>query len=472
MDCTLQGNPPLATVARHMKFFGTDGIRGKANENPITPEMALRCGRAIAAVLGKSASTPRRVVIGKDTRVSGTMLESAMASGLASAGFEVLLAGVVPTPAIAHLTTAKSCAAGVMITASHNPFEDNGWKIFGHDGYKLNDALEQEVEDFLLADPAQGLTASSGPVGHIVSLTDAANDYIDHLTKAAGALSLNGLTLVIDAGHGAGYHVAPQVFRRLGAEVILTHAEPTGTNINQQCGALYPDIAAALVREHGADLGVSLDGDADRAIFSDTTGQPVSGDRIMALIALALHQRGALRGEAIAVTVMSNLGLHAAMKNAGIRVITTGVGDRQVIEALRQHQHSFGGENSGHLIFADHATTGDGILSALQVLRLVKESGSSLQQLAECMEEYPQQLRSFAVPAKPEIASLHEFSALLAEADAALGEHGRQLIRYSGTEHKARVMVEHRDADVVAFWTETLSTALLAAIENHVSSLA
>jgi phosphoglucosamine mutase len=451
-----------------MKLFGTDGIRGRANAYPITPEMALRCGRSIATVLNPSAHIPQRVVIGKDTRVSGTMLESALASGLSAAGVEVILAGVVPTPAIAHLTITQSCAAGVMITASHNPYEDNGWKIFGSDGYKLNDDLEQAVENDLLSSSTTGFDdASHVSVGRIAPLMDSPEQYIHHLTKVAGSLSLKGLKMVIDAGNGAGHHVAPEIFRRLGAEVILAHAEPNGTNINQDCGALYPEIAANLVKQHGADLGLSLDGDADRAIFTDDHGSPVSGDRIMALIARALHQRGELRGNAIAVTVMSNLGLHAAMKAEGIRVITTGVGDRQVIEALREHHHSFGGENSGHLIFADHATTGDGILSALQVLRLLKDSGQSLNELAGSMEEFPQALKSFAVPAKPPLSSLTNFTKLLAEADAALGDSGRQLIRYSGTENKARVMVEHRDADVVAHWTEKLSSALLDAITQH-----
>ena len=469
MDCALQTKALLPRVARLMKLFGTDGIRGKANEDPITPEMALRTGRAIAAIMGHASDSSKRVVIGKDTRVSGTMLEYALASGLASAGFEVLLAGVIPTPAIAYLTVAEACTAGVMITASHNPYEDNGWKIFGSDGYKLNDELEEQMEDWLLAPSTQETLDCQKSVGRITPLTDAADRYIQHLTQAAGSLSLQGLSMVIDAGNGAGYQVAAEIFRRLGAEVIVQQDQPNGTNINDRCGALHPQVAAALVVEHGADLGLSLDGDADRAIFTDAQGQPVSGDRIMALIALALKQRGQLRGDAIAVTVMSNLGLHAAMKNAGIRVITTAVGDRHVIEALREHRHSFGGENSGHLIFADHATTGDGILSALQVLRLLKESGQSLQQLANCMEEYPQQLKSFAVPAKPALESLGGFSALLDEADAALGDHGRQLIRYSGTENKARVMVEHRDPGIVAHWTEKLSAALLEAIEESLA---
>ena len=428
-----------------MKLFGTDGIRGTANEFPITPEVALRAGKAITAVLSGSDQKRHRVIIGKDTRISGYMLETALTSGLVSTGMDVLLVGPLPTPAVAHLTKSMGCAAGIMLTASHNPYEDNGLKIFGPDGYKLSDELEEQIENFILSDAASKSPTRPNKIGKATRIEDARGRYIEFAKHTADNISLHGLKIVIDCGNGAAYSVAPLIFRELGAEVITMATQPDGMNINANCGALYPEAAGTLVKQHGADLGVSFDGDADRAIFTDAEGNTISGDRIIALCALSLKQRKQLRGDTIAVTVMSNLGLHAAMEQAGIRVLTTGVGDRQVIEALRAHEHSFGGENSGHLIFADHATTGDGILSALQVLRVMKESGKPLHELALCMEEYPQQLESFKVPAKPALESLTEFQTLLREADAALGKNGRQLIRYSGTENKARVMVEHRD---------------------------
>ena len=452
-----------------MKLFGTDGIRGTANEFPITPEIALRAGKAITAVLRGSDPNRRRVIIGKDTRISGYMLETALTSGLVSTGMDVLLVGPLPTPAVAHLTKSMGCAAGIMLTASHNPYEDNGLKIFGADGYKLSDELEEKIENFILGETQQESPTPPAQIGKATRIEDARGRYIEFAKNTADNISLHGLKIVIDCGNGAAYYVAPLIFRELGAEVITMATQPDGININADCGALYPEAAGELVKKHGADLGVSFDGDADRAIFTDADGNTVSGDRIIALCALSLKQRGQLRGNSIAVTVMTNLGLHGAMEKAGIAVLTTGVGDRQVIECLRAHDHSFGGENSGHLIFADHATTGDGILSALQVLRVMKESGRSLQSLAECMDEYPQQLESFKVPSRPALERLTDFQQLLKEADRALGKHGRHLIRYSGTENKARVLVEHPDQETVSFWSERLSAALLQSISASIS---
>jgi len=449
-----------------MKLFGTDGIRGTANEFPITPEVALRAGKAIAEVLSGSGHTRNRVIIGKDTRISGYMLETALTSGLVSSGMDVFLVGPMPTPAVAHLTKSMGCAAGIMLTASHNPYEDNGLKIFGPDGYKLDDSFEERIEDFILSDASPKAVTPPEKIGKATRIDDARGRYIEFAKQTAGNISLHGLKIVVDCGNGAAYFVAPLIFRELGAEVISMATQPDGMNINHDCGALHPEAAGELVKQHGADLGISLDGDADRAIFTDACGNTVSGDRIIALCALALKNRKQLQGDTVAVTVMSNLGLHAAMEQAGIQVLTTGVGDRQVIEALRAKGHSFGGENSGHLIFADYATTGDGILSALQVLRVMKESGKPLHELARCMEEYPQQLESFKVPAKPPLETLTDFQALLKEADVALGKNGRHLIRYSGTENKARVLVEHPDPEIVRHWATRLSEALIEAIAN------
>ncbi len=443
-----------------MKLFGTDGIRGRANEFPITPEVALRAGKAVAKVLRSSGPNRNRVIIGKDTRISGYMLETALTSGLVSMGMEVFLPGPLPTPAIAHLTKSMGCAAGIMLTASHNPYEDNGLKIFGPDGYKLSDEIESLIERHILGDEPEPPAMEPARIGKAQRIEDARGRYIEFAKHTADNIALHGLKIVVDCGHGAAYFIAPLIFRELGAEVIKTGTDPDGVNINDHCGALHPEHAGELVRRHGADLGVSLDGDADRVIFTDATGQAVNGDRILALCALALKEHGHLRNNLMVCTVMSNLGLHEAMRKADIRVITTPVGDRNVIDALRRERCSFGGENSGHLIFADHATTGDGILSALQVLRVMKEKGATLAELAACMREYPQQLVNLRVNAKPDITSLPGLTALMAEATRSFGDDGRHLIRYSGTESKIRILVEHCDEEMVTTWTARFAEAI------------
>ncbi len=445
-----------------MQLFGTDGIRGRANEFPITPEVVMKVGQAVAQVLRSSGPNRNRVVIGKDTRISGYMLETALTAGLVSSGMDVYLPGPLPTPAIAHLTKSMGCAAGIMLTASHNPFEDNGLKIFGPDGFKLSDALETLIEGHILGQEPTPVPIAPANIGKAYRIDDARGRYIEFAKHTADNISLHGLKIVVDCGHGAAWWIAPLIFRELGAEVIKTGCDPDGLNINAGCGALHPEHAGELVRQHGADIGVSFDGDADRVIFTDAEGAPVSGDRILALCALALQQQGRLRGDTIAVTVMTNLGLHEAMRKNGIRVITTAVGDRHVIEALREQNHSFGGENSGHLIFADHATTGDGILSALQVLGMMKRSNATLAELAACMNEFPQKLVNLPVSIKSPIESLEGLQAVMAEADATFGEEGRHLIRYSGTEKKIRILVEHREQDVVNHWIERFSQAITA----------
>jgi phosphoglucosamine mutase len=445
------------------RLFGTDGIRGKANEYPITPEIALRTGQAISRVLRSNGANHNRVIIGKDTRISGYMLETALTSGLVSSGMDVFLVGPMPTPAVAHLTKSMGCGAGIMLTASHNPYEDNGLKIFGPDGYKLSDELELAIErEILAASPAPGV--SPDKIGKATRIDDARGRYIEYAKQSVGAGDLAGMKIVVDCGHGAAYLLAPLIFKELGAKVVKLGVEPDGLNINEGCGALHPDHAGRVVREHGADLGISFDGDADRVIFTDETGATVSGDRILTLCALALMEEGKLRGSTMACTVMSNLGLHEALRAAGISVLTTAVGDRHVIEALRAGDFSFGGENSGHLIFAEHATTGDGILSALQVLRIMKRRGRRLSELAQVMREYPQSLVNLKVRTKPPLASLPALQAALREADEAFGPLGRHLIRYSGTENKVRILVEHRDAAVVEAWAARLRGVIEHAI--------
>ncbi|MEY5006267.1 MAG: phosphoglucosamine mutase [Verrucomicrobiota bacterium] len=447
------------------KLFGTDGIRGRANEYPITPEIALRIGQAISRVLRSSGANHNRVIIGKDTRISGYMLETALTSGLVSSGMDVFLVGPMPTPAVAHLTKSMGCGAGIMLTASHNPYEDNGLKIFGPDGFKLSDDLEALVEQEVLYDvKANGVTGDK--IGKAYRIDDARGRYIEFVKHSLGNASLDGMKIVVDCGHGAGYLLAPLIFKELGAKVVKLGVEPDGININAGVGALHPEFAGKAVKEQGADVGISLDGDADRVIFSDASGASVSGDRILALSALALKEEGKLSGNTMVCTVMSNLGLHEAMRKAGIGVVTTAVSDRHVIEALRKGGYSFGGENSGHLIFADYASTGDGILSALQVLRFMRKKGATLADLAAGMREYPQALVNLKVRSRVPLSQLHSLQEEIGKADAAFGNAGRHLIRYSGTENKLRILVEHQDQREVDRW----SLAFKAAVEADFAS--
>lgn len=448
------------TALEQRKLFGTDGIRGRVNEFPITAEVALRTGKAVASVLRSSDVNRNRVIVGKDTRISGYMLETALTSGLVSMGMDVFLVGPLPTPAVAHLTKSMGAAAGIMITASHNPYEDNGLKIFGPDGYKLSDKLEQLIEGHILGDEPEPSPLPPCQIGKAHRIDDARGRYIEFAKQTADNVSLHGLKIVVDCGHGAAYFIAPLIFKELGAEIIPIGIEPDGLNINADCGALHPEAVGELVRRHHADLGISFDGDADRVIFTDASGCVVSGDRVLALCAIGLKEQGRLRKDTLVATIMSNLGLTEAMRLHGIKVVATGVGDRHVIECIRQNAYSFGGENSGHLIFADYATTGDGILSALQVLRMMHEKGATLSELATVMHEYPSKLANMLVPAKPPLDSLPKLGQLMEEASREFGDEGRHLIRYSGTEKKIRVLVEHRDAETCRNWVDRFTRVI------------
>ena len=443
-----------------MKLFGTDGIRGRVNEFPITAEVALRMGKAVANVLRSDGARRNRVLIGKDTRISGYMLETAITSGLVSMGMDVYLVGPMPTPAVAHLTKSMGAVAGIMITASHNPYEDNGMKIFGPDGYKLSDDLESLIERHIMGDEPEAAPVPPAQIGKAHRIDDARGRYIEFAKHTADNISLSGLKVVLDCGHGAAYFIAPLIFKELGADVIVTANEPDGININDGCGALHPEAASELVLKHRADIGISFDGDADRVIFTDAAGHVVSGDRILGLCALGLKQQGRLKHDTLVATVMSNLGLIESMKQHGINVETTAVGDRSVIECMRKNGYSFGGENSGHLIFGDHVTTGDGILSALQVLRMMIERKATLAELAAIMNEYPTQLANMRVPSKPPLETLPKLQKLMRQATAEFGDSGRHLIRYSGTENKIRVLVEHREQDEVTTWVTKFSNAI------------
>ena len=437
------------------QLFGTDGIRGKANVWPITPEVAMRVGRAVARVLCSENEDSFKVLIGKDTRLSGTMLENALSAGLVSEGAEVVLTGPVPTPAVAYLTQTLSCQAGIMLTASHNPFEDNGIKIFGGDGYKLNDALEAEVEKIIrdenLSDPDPSVQ-----LGSVSHTQDAGVKYTEFAKKAVGSYSLDGLKVVLDCAHGAAHAVGPNIFSDLGAEVISLGVDPDGKNINEGFGALHPEKAAKLVAEHQADIGICFDGDADRVIFVDENGKVLSGDRVLCLCAKALKEEGKLKDDCLVATVMSNLGLRDALAVDGIKLEVTGVGDRLVIESMREHGYSLGGENSGHIIFSDNATTGDGVMSALKVLAIMKRTGKKLSELADCMEEYPAELHAINVKEKPPITEVPELHDAIIEAERSMGEEGRVLVRYSGTENKIRVLVEAKSADAAKLHTRAI----------------
>jgi len=442
-------------------LFGTDGVRGVANQDPMTSEMAMRIGRAAAHIFRDSARK-HRIVIGKDTRLSGYMIESALTSGLCSMGMDVLLIGPVPTPGIAFLTRSLRADAGAVISASHNPFQDNGIKLFSHDGFKLPDEVEEQIEALVFSRELDDLRPTASEVGKAYRIEDARGRYIEFAKGVIGNESLDGLRVVLDCANGAAYLIGPWIFKELGARVTKAFAEPDGYNINNGCGALHPETVGRLVRRHGADLGIAFDGDADRVIFTDSSGNVLDGDHILALFAIEFQERGMLRNNTLVVTSMSNLGLHEAMAGRGIRVEVTDVGDRNVIDRMRQAGHSLGGEKSGHVIFMDCATTGDGIITALQALRLMKQKGRSIAELAACMTDYPQKLVSLPTAERRPIEELDRVQAARRECEQALGAFGRVILRYSGTEPKVRILVEARDPAAVEEWTRRLVEAFQA----------
>jgi phosphoglucosamine mutase len=433
------------------KLFGTDGVRGMANVHPMTPEVALRLGRAIAFVAGRGLSRPPRVVIGKDTRLSGYMLETAIASGICAMGGTVMLTGPIPTPAVAQLTPSMRADAGVVISASHNPFADNGIKIFGGDGFKLPDEQEHEIERLLEGSQLDEARVTGDDIGNATKVEDARGRYVVFCKSTfPNRLSLDGLRIVVDAAHGAAYRVAPTVFEELGAEVCTLGVKPNGRNINDGVGALHPGGMRDDVLRHGAQIGIALDGDADRVIVVDEKGDVVDGDAIMAMCAARLLRHGQLPGGTLVATVMSNLGLERALRGAGGKLLRTAVGDRYVVEAMRKGGFTFGGEQSGHLIFLDHATTGDGIVAALQVLAVMLEEGKPLSELAaSAMERVPQVLENATFPRRKALDEMVETSQAIRRIEAQLGDTGRVLVRWSGTEPKLRVMLEGEDEAVI-----------------------
>jgi phosphoglucosamine mutase len=445
------------------KLFGTDGMRGVANLEPMTGATVMRLGMAIATRL-RQPGRHTRIAIGKDTRLSGYMFESALAAGIVAMGADVWLTGPLPTPGIAFITASMRCDAGVVISASHNPFEDNGIKVFARDGYKLPDHVEAEIEALMDSPELDAQRAAPADVGYNRKLEDSRGRYVVYCKATfPSELTLDGLHLVVDGAHGAAYRVGPAVFEELGATVTAIHTKPDGKNINARAGALHPQTMCETVRLHDADIGIAFDGDADRVVFSDARGNVVDGDAVMALCATRMLREGRLAKQTIVATVMSNLGLERAVRAAGGKVVRTQVGDRYVVDEMRRGGYNLGGEQSGHLVFLDHATTGDGIVAALRVLAIMVREGLPLAELATVMTRTPQVLVNTVVERKVPLEDLPEVQRAIASIESQLGDDGRVLVRYSGTESKARVMIEGLDEARIKHWADEIAGLLATA---------
>lgn len=424
------------------KLFGTDGIRGVANIFPMTPEMVLSIGKATAHVFKEKCGKKKpKFVIGKDTRLSGYMIENALASGIVSVGADVLLVGPMPTPAIAHLTKSLNADAGIVLSASHNPAEDNGIKIFSEDGHKLPDNVEDEIEKYALSGKINTEHIKGDLIGKAHRIDDAKGRYIEFAKASVESMSLKGLRVVLDCANGAAYNTAPYILSELGAEVVVLNDRPDGLNINLDCGALHPEKMMEVVKKEKAHIGIALDGDADRVIVCDEKGRSVDGDHIIAICAINMKEKGALRKNSVVVTIMANKGFDIAMASKRIKVVKTKVGDRYVVDEMRKKGYVLGGEQSGHIIFSNYTTTGDGMISALQLLRIMKERGKKLSKLAECMKSLPQVLVNVDVKEKKDINKL-KVNKNIKDAESKLGKKGRVLVRYSGTQNLCRIMIE------------------------------
>jgi phosphoglucosamine mutase len=453
------------------RIFGTDGVRGRANVEPVTAETALKLGRAAAHVFKHLESQSRsrgrhRIVIGKDTRLSGYMLENAISSGILSMGVDVLFIGPLPTPGVAYVTRSLRADAGIVITASHNPYDDNGIKFFGADGYKLEDAIEERIENLVFSGEIESIRPTADEIGKAVRIEDALGRYIEYAkTSIPKGMTLDGMRIVVDCAHGAAYKATPCVLRELGAETYIYGNQPDGKNINKDCGSMHPAQLCQKVREHGAHMGIAHDGDADRLILCDERGRLIDGDDIMAIASLDMLADGTLAEKTLVSTVMSNAGLDAAIVKAGGKVIRTAVGDKNVIDEMLKGGYNFGGEQSGHMIFRDYSTTGDGLVSALQVLKTMKAKDKSLSDLAACWTRYPQLVTNIRVREKMPFEEMDGVLDLVKKAEAEVTPTGgRVLLRYSGTEPKARLLIEGRDSAVL----ERLSQQISLAIKRHV----
>jgi len=450
------------------RIFGTDGVRGTANVEPVTAETALKLGCAVAHVFKNLDANARghrgkhQIVIGKDTRLSGYMLENAISSGILSMGVDVLFIGPLPTPGVAYATRSLRADAGIVITASHNPYADNGIKFFHADGYKLADQIEAQIEDLVFSGAIEGIRPNAEAIGKAVRIDDALGRYIEHAKSSfPRGMTLEGLRIVVDCANGAAYKSTPCVLRELGAEVIVYSNQPNGMNINRDCGSMHPELVCQKVVEHKAHLGLAHDGDADRLLLCDETGKLIDGDDIMAIAALNMIQLGVLEQRTLVTTVMSNAGLDAAVTAAGGKIIRTAVGDKNVIDEMLRGGFNLGGEQSGHMIFRDYSTTGDGLVSALQMLSIMRLSGKPLSELARCWQRYPQLVTNMKVREKIPFEKLEGVTKLVAEAEAAVKpDGGRLLLRYSGTEPKARLLLEGRDQAGLEKWSQKICAAI------------
>lgn len=446
------------------KYFGTDGVRGRANVEPLTAEFALKLGKA-AAGLFKNNDTHRKIIIGKDTRLSCYMFENALVSGICSAGIDAVMVGVIPTPAIAFLTKSIRADAGVVISASHNPYYDNGIKFFNANGYKLPDITEQEIERMIDNNEPSLDPDSIGKAYRIEGI----GRYVEFVKSTFPKNNdLKGLKIVVDCAHGASYKVAPLALRELGAELILINVEPNGTNINDNCGAVHPEGMAQAVIEHKADVGISFDGDADRVVFADEHGNIVDGDKIMGICAIDMMEHGILNNNTIVATVMSNLGFEYSMNKKGVKLIRSQVGDRYVMEDMIKNNCNLGGEQSGHLIFSDFNTTGDGLISAMQVLGLMVNKGKTLSELCNFIETYPQILKNVIVERKVPLTELEKTNTLIEKIEKDLGTTGRLLVRYSGTENKLRIMLEGKDESIISDYAESIAYVAVNEIKGKI----
>jgi phosphoglucosamine mutase len=449
------------------KIFGTDGVRGTANIEPVTAETALKLGQAAAHVFKHLQSEARdrgkhKIVIGKDTRLSGYMLENALSSGVLSMGVDVLLIGPLPTPGVSYVTRSLRADAGIVITASHNPYDDNGIKFFRADGYKLDDEIESRIESLVFSGEIEKIRPTAKEIGKAMRIDDALGRYIEYAKSSfPRTMTLDGLRVVVDCANGAAYKSTPCVLRELGAEVFVFGNQPDGLNINKECGSMHPEQMCRLVKQYKADIGIAHDGDADRVILCDETGALVDGDDIMAILALERLAEGTLSKKTLVATVMSNAGLDAVIREAGGKVVRTAVGDQNVLAEMVRDNLNVGGEQSGHIILRDFSATGDGLMAALQILRAMKSSGEKLSRLSHRWTRYPQLLTNIVVREKKPLAGLDSVNLLVAQAEKDLQrEGGRVLLRYSGTEPKVRLLLEGRDAAVLEQWNQKISAAL------------
>ncbi len=448
------------------KLFGTDGVRGTANKDPMTVETVLKLGKAASAILA-NGKAHHKFVVGKDTRLSGYMFEMALTAGITSMGGDVVLTGPFPTPGIAYLTTEINADVGIVISASHNPYQDNGIKFFGPDGYKLSDTIEAEMERLVLSNDNITPSLPQERIGKAYRLSDAAGRYIVSLKHSFPKhLSLSGIKIVVDCGNGATYKIAPTVLQELGAAIAVISASPNGKNINHQCGSTHPESMITAVKRYKADIGIAFDGDGDRVILCDEHGNSIDGDYILAMNAVAMKKEGRLKGDGVVATVMSNIGLELALKKEGIKLVRAKVGDRYVLENMLKQGYILGGEQSGHVIFGEYTTTGDGMITALQVLSLMVVSGKKLSELAHIMDKYPQVIVNVKVSKKIPFSSVPEIEKMIQTISNKLKDTGRVLVRYSGTEPLARVMIEGQDQKLI----QTYAADIAEAIKNTIGA--